>query len=279
MNNGKKIIQFDVPSADNNLTTNPPEIEMFDDAGSEQEFSNAGGYGFWVSQKKADKMKSDGKNPMFGKGIGNFFKQAWFRTKEATLAPTRAAYLGLLKLNAFGMSTKLANMKKLATTKPNLAKAYDDILTHWVKFGGDKNIFEHNVDLGKTRKELLVRASKQVKLLKFEGEGFSNVVGETAALVTAATPITIYVVKTLTDHKDDLGPLAMNPADQAAMIAQANAVGIDPTETAQAKAQLELQKGTDSEKNKKSNMLYYIIGGTILVGILGFIAYKHYHKK
>lgn len=278
----RDVITYNIPNAENGLNYSPPDLDLFDDASPGMEYSNADGYGFWVSKKKAASMKASGKTPMFGHGVGQMFKQLWARAKQFNplFIAFRGAYLGILKLNAWDMATKMANMEKLAKTNKKVADGWNKILIHWVKFGGDKNILLHNIELGKKRKPLLVRTNKRIKL-KFDGDysyiGSAQVTGivatgaaatvagastaagaailgsatgateAVAGGIVASTPIWAPIVKILLDNKDQVGDLAMHPDDQSAAIAQANALANKEDPNDAINAQKELLRQEDIE--------------------------------
>jgi hypothetical protein len=186
---------------------------------------------------------------------GGFFKTAWHDIKMVGFAPERGAFLVLLKLNAWGLSTKLANLRALSKSNPKAKTIWDKSLLHWVKMGGKETVFNHNIDIGKHKKELLVRKKKQVKLAAnaFDGEEYHSVAGvdDAAEAVVASTPVWIPIVGILSTASaiGIGGKLLMNPKDNADAVAAANDPANQSTPEQDAAAQAELAKQQSSSSN------------------------------
>lgn len=312
MNSGKKIIRFDAPSAENDLTTNPPEIEMFDDAGAEQEFSNIFGRRneckskglkpftkefrdclkglrsedkgkSWseLHQKTVSRRADHQEATAEGKEKQGFLGKAFHGLKAGILSGQRIPYLVLLRFNVWNMAANIANLETLKNKGNAEAKAkWNKLLAHWVHWGGSVTEFKHNMNLGKKKKALLVRPSKRVKLLSFDGEDFSYTDGGVAEAIVSSAPVWIPIVGMLAKKvkgEDPNAGLAMNPQDQAAAIAAANQIPpLTPEQLAAADAERARQEAGGSPKG--DNTIYYVVGGALAIAVIGFIAYKHFHK-
>lgn len=111
-------------------------------------------------------------------------KQAGANIKTATkkmnlatipLAPSRTAFLGLVRLNALKLANKLADAENKQAGK---------IKDMWTKFGGDWNVLKNTINAGS-------------KTSKLSGMGDPSL----AAAIASATPILVAVTKLLKELK------------------------------------------------------------------------------
>jgi len=134
------------------------------------------------------------------------------RAKAILLSPARIPFLGLLRLNIWGMATLLSKRVFLVdaatTAKQSVPHMWWDLQADWRNawwnLGGTWDSFVNAVNAGKTKKFLGIKlAPKKIKqLLSDQGIGSTStllnqgigVTGELAAAIAAATPIVIAVL-------------------------------------------------------------------------------------
>jgi hypothetical protein len=122
-----------------------------------------------------------------------FGQKALQLVKTGSLAPVRVAFLGLLRLNVFGMASDLmpcqAEWKKRLANQSydsNLSNRYINVRNLWYKYGGARGDFDDVVAAGSKMKALLgVDGQEPDKL---------NAVGEVAAMIASATPLIVAVI-------------------------------------------------------------------------------------
>ncbi len=97
-----------------------------------------------------------------GKVNKNLLGKAFGVAKKGYFAPMRGSALALIRLNLWGIATKMGKLQKLSPNTPAAKTAWIKILAHWIKFGGNKDSLIKGIDAGKGKKQLLTRNSKQV---------------------------------------------------------------------------------------------------------------------
>jgi len=172
---------------------------------------------------------------------------------KISLAPARGAFLLLVGLNFIGLATKL---KKAFVD--NKQKTND----WWNNLGGNTNELLRKVEQGATKNRLLGDD------VFFPSEGQIGVVeAATAVTVTAASPILLKVAQFLTS----IGIDAKEVGESAKQILakQIQNIADKQADDQQAKNQSfnqQVEKIVDqSEIEKKSNLLPYLIGGGLLI--------------
>lgn len=110
--------------------------------------------------------------------------------KKVALAPGRAAFLELIKLNGRGIARKLSKVSKEALT------------AKWKKLGGNPDKLFKEIETGKTKKPLLGESKKNKAL------GYVSPIGEPstiAAILVAAAPVLLAVSQLLPKGQDESG--------------------------------------------------------------------------
>jgi hypothetical protein len=151
-------------------------------------------------------------NGIAGKGkVKKFFKKVGSKVKTAvkkgSLAPMRGAFLGLVKLNAFGLAGRLNNGRKTDNAK------YQKF---WTNLGGSVKALDIAVTIGAKKKPLLAKKNKGVGVVA---------AGTLATAVALATPIIIIVSKLF--HKSPGDP-DINTGDVNSVLDELKAAGVSP---------------------------------------------------
>jgi len=130
--------------------------------------------------------------------------------KTFNLAPVRGAYLGLARLNAFGIASQLQEFKDAADKGNKEAKdKWDKVTTFWYKMGGNRTKFADTIKKG----------SKKKPFLKKGADGsweYPTGVEEVAAMLLAAAAV-VGSVKGIIGKK----PPQMDATTEAQVTAQA----------------------------------------------------------
>lgn len=155
--------------------------------------------------------------------------------KRVGLAPTRAAFLGLVALNIKGLASKLkkANSENSAEVK-NI----------WGKFGGDYDQLIKIVNKGAARKSI-----GELDEIEVEGIGVVTVATAAAAITEAAPVIAVFVglFKKLKSTKDDKDGGSVEDLEKTSSDALASE-GLTPDDAKEAANAPEYDKGTGSNK-------------------------------
>ena len=128
--------------------------------------------------------------------------------KVAGLAPSRVAYLGLLRINGLGLASQLNDLRQ------NDPKKFNEVLAKWYRFGGDRNKLKKAINKGSKKRPILAKLRKgrgadgsefdvfefcaSCPSFSFDGDNseyYNLTGGEVAGLITAATPIVVAMTK------------------------------------------------------------------------------------
>jgi len=199
----------------------------------------------------------------FGQKVSAAVKSVTQKAKTLSLAPARAAFLGLLKLNVFGMASDLQPLNAEFQKRKAGQAGYDSgksdkyikIRDLFYKWGGARGDFD----------KIIASGSKNKALLGADGDHL-YVAGETVAMITAATPLIVAVMNLLGKK-----PSGMDAATEAKLKAEAAAN--------QATIDAALEQTTPGEdENKVPTWVWVGLGGLVLV-IGGVLVYKFVIKK
>lgn len=212
--------------------------------------------------------------------------------KKVGFAPMRNATLALIRLNLWGIATKIAKLQTLSPTVPAAKTVWIKILSHWIKFGGDKNSLLKAIKAGKVKKQLLTRKSKQVanpdakkKKIKHKFEGFdgeifdgdfdrefSNVFGadDVFYLIGSAATVFTTIVSAVNKNKGLVGEMPLSDADKAALAKNPPASELTTADIA-AGAEEAGKSEIESKKILGRNIVI-VIGGILLLGAILWMA-------
>jgi hypothetical protein len=203
--------------------------------------------------------------------------------KTVGLAPSRAALLGILAINGFGLASDLNKEKKAKSAK------WDKMRNEkWPKWGGNRTQLDKTVENGAKRKALklslkknkgasgidsyeLVYDPKQAQ--KNGMDTYKNVAGETVAMITAAAPILVAVFSLLGKKQDanlDAETEAALAAEAATQSAEMTAAQAEQDEINAITPESERLDAIDSSISK----WLWIGGGILVTGILLWIIFK-----
>jgi len=234
-------------------------------------------------KKGASKVADKGKE-ILNKGVG--------ATKKVYLAIPRQAFLGLVAMNFQGLATRFLN--KTTASK-------NTILDKWEKWGGDRGSLEGSANTGGKKKPLFISKKKRAgfvaKNVSFDGDfKYPTGLEETASLIATATPIIVAFVPLLKkepsidpkiDADIDAGETEEDNKDGALTQEELNAqkdlikkqmddIRNNPNLSPQEKEELLKQLEDVSGETFFSKYKWYLVGGTIiLLGIVGYFAYKN----
>ena len=251
----------------------------------DQKYYYAGG------NRKAKRKAKRAKKHQAKEGKGKkLLGKAWgvFKKGNPLFVIMRSSALALIRLNLWGMATKMAKLQTLSPNTPAAKNAWISLMAHWIKFGGDKNKFTDAIKAGKVKKQLLTRKSKQIsnpdakvkkKRHKFEGfdgevfdggftEEFSYPTGveETASLIVASATVLTTIVAILQKNKGLVGDMPLTDADKAQLSQSPPAPDLTTEDVAKG---AEAAGAAEAESKKNRNMTYIVIvGGVLLLGAL-----------
>lgn len=287
------------------------KIGLFQFSGSEDSFSNAIGDKLKGGIKKVggqitNAVKDTIQNPNkaiknLGKEIqkgkeqftdkaGNLIKKGVNAGLKVTLAVPRQAFLGLVALNFGGLATKYFNKTE---------EGKRQIIDKWENLGGDRGSLEGSFNTGSKKKPLFVSKKKRGQLAQknkgFDGE-YSNVMGWDDVLesITASLPILTPMIsafkkapsqdpnidadidKQEEDNEKADGTLTAD--EQKALDQQIEKQKQDiinnPNLTQDEKN--ELLKALTSDESFFTKYKWYVWGGgLLLLGVVGYFAFKH----
>jgi LPXTG-motif cell wall-anchored protein len=238
------------------------------------------------STKDEAKLKIAAARETTGTKLGKFLGKVGVVAKKGGLAPQRAAFLVLLKMNAFGLA------KKIAKSKQSEAAKYKTLEDKWYRWGGDRKKLGAAVEVGNKKKPLLIKWKKSKGADGTNTDEFifnldawnanaesdwMNVAGETAALIASAVPLIIGVLQALGKDKadEDLDAETLNSLkdDAASQSADMNELQKEQDEINKDTPENERDSATGSKITK-----WLIIGGGILFAA-GLIWYFTRKKK
>ena len=145
------------------------------------------------------KVKKDVKLQWREEGKG-FFRKAWRVQARASFIGMRAPFLALVRINMFGLATKIGNLEKKAKIDPKrFERNWRKLKVRWLGWGGKQDKLMKSVRIGWVRKPVFskIRSVKGVDGSKeFEitmsNSPFSSIEGfwEAAAIAAASAIIT-----------------------------------------------------------------------------------------
>lgn len=208
-----------------------------------------------------------------GEGIKKAAGKAWEFIKKVNPLSVigRNAFLLLVKLNVFGLATKLSK---------NPADKFNKMLETWKKWGGDPKILQNNINQGKGKKPVFAKDTRNLKGLgEYVLEGLGQLgepISITAALGAAAALIGVF--------KQFFGSLksgASNAEEEAVAAsyeatADAQAVSADPSMYAtpvNASPGFAETQPSGSTSGGKGSMTPWLIGAAAL-GLVFLMAKK-----
>lgn len=221
---------------------------------------------------------------------GNIIKKGVNLGLKVTFAVPRQAYLGLVALNFSGLATKYFNKTE---------EGRKQIIDKWERLGGDRGSLEGAFNTGSKKKPLFVSRKKRAKLNQknagFDGE-FSNVTGveDVLALIGDAMAV-IIPMATIFKKAPSKDPKIDADIDKGQEDEDNKDGGLTPDEQKALDQTLEKQKqdilnNPDLSEEDKKEMLkalgvddsffgkykwYLIGGGILLIGLVGYFAYKN----
>lgn len=224
--------------------------------------------------------------------------------KKVGLSPVRNAFLSLLKLNVFWLARRFSQIKEKRPSE------YAKLLAKWKSFGGNTDVLEKQVSIGKDKKPPLVGKKgmdKKETTNSASGKNdyaigeygyvdtstYYNAVGETVAgIIAAAGTFMAAIAPILKSNKDIASEDPQNPDTNIPDgKEQANQTidDLDVPDDVKAKMKADIASGKtlddvlvengiapDSESNNK--MLYWGLG-ILGVGIITFVSIKLFSKK
>ncbi len=126
-------------------------------------------------QRKQDKGKSRNEKKRAAKERREAYNEALVRGKirptfldkiagagkKVTLAPTRGSFSALVRLNVFGLASKLQMLKKKAPKSPKAKKGWIKAKATWLKFGGNLASLEKSIRKGAVKKPIAAKIPKE----------------------------------------------------------------------------------------------------------------------
>jgi hypothetical protein len=235
-----------------------------------------------------------------GKVKKNVLGKAFSLAKKANplFLAMRGSALSLIRLNLWGMATKMAKLRDLSPTNKQAKSAWVKILAHWIKFGGNKESLVSGIDAGKGKKQLLTRKKKQVentykkksKKSKFDGqygeffdgefkkefsslnaidEEFSNIEPvTTSALITAAGTVLTTIISILGKNKNLVGEMPLSETDKDMLSEN------PPQSDADLSAQDILDAEEENKKKNKKGIAIIVVGAIIIIGAILYLTKK-----
>lgn len=212
-------------------------------------------------KEKREERKSEGKG-IFRKAAGVF--------KKAALAAPRNAFLVVLKLNGFGMASKMDS----ARTKDKAR--WDRIMKKWKSFGGNPDALAKEVERGKGKKPIMAKKSKAgadgsaVYVVEDQAGNSWNYptgVEEITAALAVAAPLIIAIKELLKGGPG--GDVTMDPETENGLMQDASNSGVAPL-TEEEQKQVE-------EAEKQERMIWWavgILGGIAVIGGIIYFARK-----
>lgn len=221
-----------------------------------------------------------------GEGIKKFVKGF----KTVSLAPTRGAFLAIMRINPMGLTTRLAagfvpdpdfTPETVAKAKPN----WEKFKKIWIKFGGSVAKLEKNIKKGYKRKasQKVNDAFKKILKKKANFDGNYNVTGgDDAALIigaaTAAMPVLILAIKAVAGIKKPLFKKGTaGESIDAAIDTEVPTPEVVPEITTDTQGNLVDEKGQPIDADKIFGLPKNGVYGVVVLlglGITGFILWK-----
>ncbi len=140
--------------------------------------------------------------------------------KKVLFSPARAAFLGLLRINLWGMASVLAEtafeVDKATTDKQSAPNYWWDVQARWrngwYNLGGSWSDFVSSVNKGKTRKPFLVAVAPKSIKNKLKAKGITGqqgigdpatltAIGAAAAIIGAITPLLLATINLISQKK------------------------------------------------------------------------------
>lgn len=199
----------------------------------------------------------------------------------------RSSSLSLIRLNLWGMATKMAILKDKSSKDAKAKKGWIQLMAHWIKFGGDKEKLIKGIEAGKGKKQLLTRKKKKVentykkkkRTNNFDGENgeffdnefrqeFSNVAGvDDAAIltwITTGATVLSTMVAILRKNKETVGEMPISESD-------ANLLDKNPAQTELSEQDIangaEAVGEEQANSKSKKTTIAVVIGSVVLLGI------------
>jgi hypothetical protein len=188
--------------------------------------------------------------------------------KTIGMAPMRAAFLGLLRINAFNIAYALKKQKDSKTANWNTIRN-----TKWAKFGGNRTELDSVVDKGSKVKAPLGLKFKKTK--GADGSDYLEVSGETAALIASAAPIVVAIMSALGKNSD----VQMDQASANDIAAQAAAESASTAEAQAVQDQINAEIPESEISDTENNMFKYILIGTGVLAVIGLTIWLIKRKK